>query len=127
MILASRVIGQNEYANSEAALFFLSLIEIQLLSSIIDVIPTVSNRGECVRREASKAEAKAEASADMIEPESSSTMNANVIGSSSFNEESAAGEGETIAKVLKNRYHPKIIIEVRKLLISKKMMILLTL
>ena len=90
MILVSRVIGQKEYANSEAALFFLSLIEIQLLSSIIDVIPTVSNRGECVRREASKAEAKA----DMIEPESASTMNANVIGSSSFNEESVAGEGD---------------------------------
>ena len=30
----------------------------------------------------------------MIEPESSSTMNANVIGSSSFNEESVAGEGD---------------------------------
>ena len=59
-----------EYANSEVALFFLLLIDIQLFSIIANVIPTVSNWGECVRREASKAEAKAkaEASADMIEP-----------------------------------------------------------
>ena len=83
-----------EYANSEVALFFLLLIDIQLFSIIINVIPTVSNwGGMCSPRSFLKAEAKAEASADMIEPESSSTMNANVIESSSFNEESVAGEG----------------------------------
>ena len=42
-----------EYANSEVALFFLLLIDIQLFSIIINVIPTVSNLGECVHREAS--------------------------------------------------------------------------
>jgi hypothetical protein len=81
-----------EYDNSEMGLFFLLLLGIQLFGTIINVIPTVSNWVEGVRREASKAEA--EASAAMIEPESVSTINANVIGSSSSNEESAAGEGD---------------------------------
>ncbi|OEU09218.1 hypothetical protein FRACYDRAFT_248552 [Fragilariopsis cylindrus CCMP1102] len=84
-----------EYANSEVALPFLVLIDIQLFSIITNVIPTVSNwGGMCSPRSFLIAEAKAEASADMIEPESASTMKANVIGSSSFNEESAVGEGD---------------------------------
>jgi hypothetical protein len=80
-----------EYANSEMGLFFSYCF--LAYNYLVLLIPNVSNWVERVRREAAKAEA-VEASTMIEKPESLSTMNANVIGSSSFNEVSAAGEGD---------------------------------